>query len=111
MNPHGLPHWILSPARLPVSPLSRHIFLRLYYDPSVPDWATVPNTLPSMNRSQLGGPFLQHRRVDDGVPPIEGGGCILLRGVGEPAFRRDARLAQLEQAQRQLYEPRRSPRP
>ena len=23
-NPHGFPHWILSPARLPIPPLSQH---------------------------------------------------------------------------------------
>src|SRR5262249_36052826 len=25
-NPHGFPHWILSPARLPIPPLSQHLF-------------------------------------------------------------------------------------
>src|SRR5262245_47605009 len=31
LNPHGLPHWILSPARLPVPPLSRASDSRLYH--------------------------------------------------------------------------------
>lgn len=26
LNPDGLPHWILSPARLPIPPLSRRFF-------------------------------------------------------------------------------------
>ena len=76
MNPHGLPLWILSPARLPVPPLSRFLFSRLYHDLSISDLATLPRTLPSMERGQLGGPFLQHGRVDDGVPPIDRLGLV-----------------------------------
>ena len=31
MNPHGVTHWILSPARLPVPPLSHVININLFH--------------------------------------------------------------------------------
>ena len=30
LNPHGFPHWILSPARLPIPPLSQVIYCKAF---------------------------------------------------------------------------------
>ena len=32
LNLHGLPHWILNPARLPIPPLSRFLFYRCFIE-------------------------------------------------------------------------------
>ncbi len=40
-NPHGLPHWILSPARLPVPPLALVFGSRHFIHPHVADGALL----------------------------------------------------------------------
>ena len=47
LNLHGLPHWILNPARLPIPPLSRPLFLSFYG--TLHSWgeSTTPDTTPA----------------------------------------------------------------
>ncbi len=45
LNLHGLPHWILSPARLPIPPLSHGEYYLLFYN----DLGQVSSPLASLH--------------------------------------------------------------
>src|SRR5262245_24229482 len=73
LNPDGLPHWILSPARLPVPPLSRARIIacaRRGYSPTASTWSTTwPLALAtrvghSRNLASVDGRTLERRLTE-----------------------------------------------